>query len=243
MAGGLVLGCLVAQAATDQFRARRTRGWDERAPEGRCEIRVLVDDEVNVFLEGDLVTVETVRGRPGRDAGSECSQPLPRGQGLVDFEFRGIDGRGRVELIQRPERRNGFRAWVRIDDHQGGAEEYHFRLRWRQNWSAAADRFPDRGPDRRPGWGGPDSRPPRDGVCFFSDRGFRGDAFCARVGDDVPNVGPRWNDRFRSVRFFGRARGVEIYLDEGFRGPRERLDRDEPDLRRFNRAITSFRVR
>jgi hypothetical protein len=239
LAGGLVVGCVVAQAATDQFRVRRMPGWDERAPEGRCEIRVLVDDEANIFVEGDLVTVETVRGRPGRDAGSECSQPLPRGQGLVDFEFRGIDGRGRVELIQRPERRNGFRAWVRIEDRQGGAEEYHFRLRWRQNWSEIGGRRPDRGP----GWGGFDSRPPRDGVCFFSDRGFRGEAFCVRAGEDVRNVGPKWNDRFRSVRFFGRARGVEIYRDEDFHGPRERLDRDEPDLGRFNRAITSFRVR
>ena len=50
--------------AAEQFRARRARKWDERASEGRCEIRVWVDEEVNIFLEGDLVTFESpgVRG-------------------------------------------------------------------------------------------------------------------------------------------------------------------------------------
>jgi hypothetical protein len=264
----LLVGCALAQTAlaAEQFRARRARNWDERASEGRCEIRVWVDGEVNIFLEGDLVTFETVRGQPAREAGSECTQPMPRGASLVDFQFRGIDGRGQVELIQAPERRNGYRAWVRIRDPKGGGEEHHFRLAWRQNWSSYGNqppdrnpgRGPDRPPDRNPGRG-PDRPPDRgtggsrqdgDGVCFYRERDYRGEAFCARAGEDVNNVGPQWNDRFRSVRFMGRARFVEIYSDENYRGPGERLNRDEPDLGRvvrngvnFDRAITSFRVR
>ena len=252
----LLVGCVLAQTAlaAEQFRARRARNWDERASEGRCEIRVWVDEEVNIFLEGDLVTFETVRGQRAREAGSECTQPMPQGAALVDFQFRGIDGRGQVELIQAPERRNGYRAWVRIRDPKGGGEEHHFRLAWRQNWSSygnqPADRNPGRGPGRLPDRGTGGGRQDGDGVCFYRERDYRGEAFCARAGEDVNNVGPQWNDRFRSVKFMGRARSVEIYLDENYRGAGERLSRDEPDLSRvvrngvnFDRAITSFRVR
>jgi hypothetical protein len=120
----LLVGCVLAQPAlaAGQFRARRARNWNERASEGRCEIRVWVDDEVNIFLQGDQLTFETVRGLPAREAGAECTQPMPDGAALADFQFKGIDGRGQVELIQAPERRNGYRAWVRIRDPKGGGE-------------------------------------------------------------------------------------------------------------------------
>jgi hypothetical protein len=71
-----------------------------------------------------------VRGQTAREAGSECSQPLPRGPVLSGFNFQGIDGRGRVELIEAPDRRNNFRAWVRIQDPKSEGEEHHFRLSW-----------------------------------------------------------------------------------------------------------------
>ncbi len=263
----LLAGYVIAHSAlaVDQFRARRARNWDERAPEGRCEIRVWVDDEVNIFLEGDLVTFETVRGQPAREAGTECTQPMPRGPALTDFQFKGIDGRGQVELIQAPERRNGYRAWVRIRDPKGGGEEHHFRLSWRQNWTSYGNQAPDRSVGRtldrnssgRTERGGRyyDDRDRMwkfdgDGVCFYLDRDYRGEAFCARAGEDINNVGPQWNDRFRSVKFFGRARAADIFLDEDYGGASERVYRDEPDLGRvvrngvnFDRAITSFRVR
>ncbi|MBI4875258.1 MAG: peptidase inhibitor family I36 protein [Acidobacteria bacterium] len=239
---------LAGQAApgADQFRARQARGWDERASEGRCAIKVWVDDEVNIFLEGDLVTFETVRGQRARDAGTECTQPLPRGAALADFQFKGIDGRGQVDLIEAPERRNNYRAWVRIRDPKGGGEEHHFRLSWRQNWTSYGSQRQERIPERATR----DTRQEGDSVCFYRDRDFRGESYCARAGDDVANVGPQWNDRFRSVRFFGRARSVEVYQDEGYRGASERILRDEPDLSRvvrnganFDRSITSLRVR
>lgn len=246
LARWIAIGCLLAQplAAVEQFRARRARGWDERASQGHCAIKVWVDDEVNIFLEGDLVTFETVRGRDARDAGTECTQPLPRGQALVDFQFRGIDGRGQVELVQAPERRNGYRAWVRIRDPKGGGEEHHFRLSWRQNWTGYGAEPARRRESRESG------RTSDGEVCFYRDRDFRGESFCARPGDAVANVGPQWNDRFRSVRIFGRVRSVEVYQDENFGGASAVIGRDEADLGRvsaggvnFDRAITSFRVR
>lgn len=111
-----------------EFRARPTRDYRPNAREGWCSVRLWVDDEVNVFMRGDRVLVETVRGRHPYDAGTECSGPLPRGP--MQFRFRGIDGRGEVDLIEEPDHRNGYRSWVRILDRRGGGEEHHFRIYW-----------------------------------------------------------------------------------------------------------------
>jgi len=46
----------------------------------------------------------------------------------VDLRFRGIDGRGRQELVRDP--RNSGVAVVRITDPSGGAEGYTFDLTW-----------------------------------------------------------------------------------------------------------------
>jgi hypothetical protein len=47
-----------------------------------------------------------------------------------DFQFKGVDGRGRVQLIRDP-RQSGGVAVVRIEDPEGGREGYTFDLEWR----------------------------------------------------------------------------------------------------------------
>jgi len=65
-----------------------------------------------------------------------------------DFRFRGIDGRGNVQLIQDP-RQNGGRIVFRIDDPKGGREGYTVDLEWRGGsggqWNSQDNR----------GWNGP----------------------------------------------------------------------------------------
>ena len=80
-----------------------------------------------------------------------------------------------------------------------------------------------------------------DGVCFYPAPDFRGEAFCTRVGNDVSEVSRDFS--FASVRFFGRARMVEVFDRREFSGDRARITRDERDLGRirFGR-IGSFRV-
>lgn len=119
-----------------EFRARPTRDYSPNAREGWCSVRVWVDDEVHVYLRGDRVRFENLRGRRPYDAGTECSGPLP--QGPMRFRFRGIDGRGDVDLVEEPSRRNGYTSWVRILDRKGGGEEHHFRIYWR--WDGNWDR-------------------------------------------------------------------------------------------------------
>jgi len=245
-----------ASAEVVRVTPQRARNFDERANQGFCSIRVWVDDEVNIFVQGGNVTFENVRGQRARDAGTECSQPMPRGSSLSEFQFKGIDGRGRVELIEEPMPRNGFRAWVRIIDTKGGGEEHHFRLSWRNIWTSQNQGpgtfgrgqrdFPDQSRSGR--WNGPGGG--FEGVCFYEEKLFEGKEYCASIGDHRANVGPQFNDKFESVRLFGRARSVEIYDNENFAGAFARITRDEGDLKdvrgsqgtRMDHRITSFRV-
>jgi hypothetical protein len=113
-----------------QLRARQMPGWDARAREGRCEIRVWVDNRAEVRMRGDQIFVRTLEGAKGRDEGSECSQPLPYNS-VREFQIRQTAGRSRVALAQEPSRMNNYTAMISIDDTQGGGDNYAFEVTWR----------------------------------------------------------------------------------------------------------------
>jgi hypothetical protein len=89
-----------------------------------------------------------------------------------------------------------------------------------------------------------------DGVCFYRATDFRGEALCAHAGEDLPDVRREGGGVFLSMKLFGRARTVEIFEREAFRGRVVRLGRDEANLRRIRAdwsesvadAIGSFRI-
>jgi hypothetical protein len=113
-----------------QFRARQLPGWDASAREGRCEIRVWVDNRAEVRMRGDQIFVHTLEGSKSRDEGSECSQPLPYNS-VSNFQIRQVAGRSRVNLTQEPGRMNNYTALVSIEDLQGGGDNYAFEVTWR----------------------------------------------------------------------------------------------------------------
>ena len=113
-----------------QVRPRRMPGWDARVREGRCEIRVWVDNRAEVRLRGETIFVRTLEGSKSRDEGSECSQPLPFNR-VQGFQIRQISGRTRVILDQEPNRMNNFSALIGINDSQGGGDVYAFEVSWR----------------------------------------------------------------------------------------------------------------
>jgi hypothetical protein len=120
-----------------QLRVRRQPGWDARTREGRCDIRLWVDNRAEIRLRGDAVFVRTVEGARGRDEGSECSQPLPFNS-VRGFQIRQTAGRNRVELAQEPSRMNNFTAMFAIDDRQGGGDNYAFEVTWLAETDLAA---------------------------------------------------------------------------------------------------------
>jgi hypothetical protein len=163
-----------------EIRPRRTNDYDERRENGYCTVRVRIDIEADIILQGDLVVVENKGGQAPRDEGTECSQPLPGGRNIRDFQFRGIDGRGEVRLIEQPNDRNGGRAIVRIRDPRGGSEGYTFRL----NWSGTPGGWESGGGSG--GWGG---------------SGGSGSSVSARGRGSMRQEGVNPDPEFEEIRF------------------------------------------
>lgn len=88
-----------------------------------------VDDSVQLTIRRQRVTVTTLSGQD-------------YGQGRYDFDGGGMNrnsddvrvdkenGRGRVYIVQRPNRRNNWTTIVRIEDNKGGADRYRVRVTW-----------------------------------------------------------------------------------------------------------------
>jgi len=165
------------------FTVRRTNDWSPDRRDGKCTIRVRIDDESDVELRGDQIRIRPIKGGPGRDEGSECNTPLPTSGSFRNFRFRGIDGRGTPRLVQEPGSRNYYVAVVNVQDPRGGDEGYTFELTW--DWdgmggSGGGGIFPDR--PTRPS-------PPSGGGIFDNGSGTLPDVNMSTVGDGTLDDG------------------------------------------------------
>jgi hypothetical protein len=100
------------------------------AGKGECDIRLKVDEAVEVSIHGDRVDVHNISGADARDDGSECSAPLPS-RDFEDFRFSVKEKRGEIHLSEAPSMRNGYRASVFIRDSMPGEGRYWFRVVWK----------------------------------------------------------------------------------------------------------------
>jgi len=148
------VGCGLAMGAdTRTMRANISGGGGNG---GKCTVEVNVDQVAIVEISGDQGRLITEQGQPSEWRRMTCTAPLPRNMG--DFRFRGVDGRGRQQLVSDPRNNRGI-AVIRIEDSQGGREGYTFDIEWS---GVGGD---GRGDDRR---GGGDDRN------FNRDRGRDG---------------------------------------------------------------------
>ena len=99
---------------------------------GKCTIEVEVDDAADVEIRQDMGRIHTLSGSRATFRRFQCNQPMP--PNMAEFRFRGIDGRGRVELARDPRSNRGVTV-VRIYDPKGGREGYTFDLEWRGAFS------------------------------------------------------------------------------------------------------------
>ena len=209
----LLISAVLPGWADTQFRARKMTRTDVPLGKGQCDIRLQVDNEVEVTVRGDMVLARTISGRDSRDAGSECNEPLPT-HDIQGFRFEGVDSRGEMRLLAEPSRRNGYQAVVRIRDSAGGEGRYHFRLSWMM--TGGTD-FTRRDPD--------DFR--RDADDFPGRR--HDDDFDDRRG------GLAWNN---TTHFAGAGRGSSNLT--GYGG--QRLMDVSVDIDRGNQILVSFRT-
>jgi len=95
---------------------------------GRMRWSGRVDDEIVIMIQGSRASVRTQTGDRVRDENFSFDSPLPRQE--LRLNLKKLEGRGSVELIEEPSRRNDYSAVVRIRDKNSGTDEYEFELRW-----------------------------------------------------------------------------------------------------------------
>jgi len=100
-----------------------------RGREGSFQFRGTVDDVTVLRINSDRVRAEDLAGRPLRGDQFSFSQPLPY-ERVRTIQIVDVEGRGDVELVEKPWEGNKFTAVVIISDPQRGASSYSFRLAW-----------------------------------------------------------------------------------------------------------------
>jgi hypothetical protein len=88
-----------------------------------------VDGKVRVVVEQRNAWSEVVAGAPVTGERTRFEQPLPQPRG-VEPQVRKLRGRGRVEIVEFPSSRNGYRLVFEIDDDKGGADNYEVEAGW-----------------------------------------------------------------------------------------------------------------
>jgi hypothetical protein len=145
LAAGLLFSA--AAFADSEFRPRPLVRGDIPPGRGLCEIRLQVDDSIEVVLDGDRVFIKTLSGQDARDEGSACNMPLPRRE-VDGFNFTIREARTRdIQLVEPPSRQNGGRVVVRIHDGPSGFGRYIFEV----SWNAGPPPMERRDGDRRDG--------------------------------------------------------------------------------------------
>lgn len=88
-----------------------------------------VDQDVQIVIRGRSATVRTLRGQRYRDARYNFSGRGNRNRrGRADVDKH--DGRGKIRVIQQPNRRNNYTTIIRVEDPKGGADRYSFTVEW-----------------------------------------------------------------------------------------------------------------
>jgi hypothetical protein len=99
-----------------------------RAQRGSMEWSGTVDDVVQIRIRNRNAQTRHISGRAYNNSRYDFNGRAPRRNANVEVNKR--DGRGRVFVVQQPNRRNNFTTIVQIVDSKGGADRYRFTLSW-----------------------------------------------------------------------------------------------------------------
>lgn len=130
--------------AQTSFQVKKMTRTDVPKGQGQCDLRLEVDSQAEISLQGDLVNIRNINGKGGRDVGCECNLPLPSWN-LQGFNFQVIEARGKLELVEEPSLRNGFRAVFGVSDPQAGMGRYRIRITWNEATSGGTPPAQNRG--------------------------------------------------------------------------------------------------
>lgn len=88
-----------------------------------------VDGRVRVVVQGNQAQTQTISGAPVSGERAAFERSLPN-RGNFDATIRRLRGRGRVEIVEYPTNRNGYRLAFEIEDSSGGSDNYEVEVGW-----------------------------------------------------------------------------------------------------------------
>lgn len=103
-------------------RNRDTLGTSRLSWSGR------VDGEIEIEIRGNSVRERHINGQAPFNVRTSSGFSLPRRD--VSVRVNKLQGRGRVEVVEQPSARNGYVAVIRVNDSQGGADDYELEISW-----------------------------------------------------------------------------------------------------------------
>ena len=88
-----------------------------------------VDGTVRVAVDDGRATTQVLNGGPVTGERANFLRSFPR-RSAENIELKKVRGRGRVEVVEYPSARNGYRLVFEINDRDGGAGEYEVEVGW-----------------------------------------------------------------------------------------------------------------
>ena len=89
-----------------------------------------VDREAYIVMQNGDVRTQIDGSNNGAGSGRvRVGSALPQTDGFIDVQMQ--EGRGRVDVVEQPTARNGYRAVVRVRDDDAGAGIYRIVASWR----------------------------------------------------------------------------------------------------------------
>ena len=87
-----------------------------------------VDREIRIQIEGGRASVIEMGSNERTRRRVNMNGSIPNRPGRLYVEV--LQGRGRVDVIQQPDRGNGYTAVIRLRDPDGGAARYRIAAYW-----------------------------------------------------------------------------------------------------------------
>lgn len=185
LASTLLVACAAgAQWSGDSSERRAEIRGGGGGDSGKCTLEADVDGVAEIDIRGDRARIRTLSGNPASLKRFQCDAVMPSNPS--DFRFRGVDGRGRQQLVSSPSGRGS--AVVRIEDPKGGSEGYTFDIEWRGTGSGSGS-----------GWG--------SGGSGGSGSGWGGGSSGSGSGWGGSGSGSGWGGSSNELRYSGSGSG------------------------------------
>lgn len=87
-----------------------------------------VDREIQIEIDNRRASIYEVGSNERARRRVNMTGSIPNRPGRLHVQV--LQGRGRVDVIEQPSSRNGYRATIRLRDPQGGASRYRIVAYW-----------------------------------------------------------------------------------------------------------------